>query len=233
MDSYRKTGIIVGVLFIIATVASILGSVSLGSILGAPYYLGSVSAHGNQMIIAVILWLIAATSAVATSFMLFPILRRHIESLAMGYVVLRIFENVFYVVGALVLLTILTVSQKYVSGVVDASYYQALGTLLLALREWSGLIGTLLFAGLASMTLNYVLYQSKLIPRWLSLWGFIGAALIVLVGLLGILGLGMGLTSPYALLAIPIAVQEMVFAVWLIVKGFNPSVIASKSQHGE
>ncbi|HEX7467276.1 MAG TPA: hypothetical protein VF324_01650, partial [Methanobacterium sp.] len=64
MDSYRKTGIIVGVLFIIATVASILGSVSLGSILGTPNYLISVSAHGNQMIMAVILWLIAATSAV-------------------------------------------------------------------------------------------------------------------------------------------------------------------------
>jgi hypothetical protein len=229
MYSYRKTSIIVGVLFIIATVASILGSVSLGSILGAPNYLGSVSAHGNQMIMAVILFLMAATSAVATSFMLFPILRRHIESLALGYVVLRIFENVFYVVGALVLLTILTVSQKYVAGVVDASYYQVLGTLLLTLREWSVLIGTLLFAGLASMALNYVLYQSKLIPRWLSLWGFVGAALIVLYGLTGIFGLGMGLTSPYALLAIPIAVQEMVFAVWLIVKGFNPSVIASKS----
>lgn len=229
MESYRKTGIIVGVLFIIATVASILGSASLGSLLGASNYLGNVSAHGNQMIIAAILWIIAATSAVATSFMLFPILRRHIESLAMGYVVLRIFENVFYVLSAVVLLTILTVSQKYAAGTVDASYYQALGTLLLSLREWSGLIGTLLFAGLASMTLNYVLYQSKLIPQWLSIWGFIGAALIVLVGLLGIFGLVMGLSSPYALLAIPIAVQEMVFAVWLIVKGFNPSVIASKA----
>jgi Domain of unknown function (DUF4386) len=231
MDSYRKTGIIVGLLFIVATVASILGSVSLGSILGTPTFLGSVSAYGNQMITAVILWLIAATSAVATSFMLFPILRRHIESLALGYVVLRIFENVFYVVSALVLLTILTVSQKYVAGAVDASYYQVLGSTLLALREWSGLIGTLLFAGLASMALNYILYQSKLIPRWLSVWGFIGAALIVLVGLLGIFGLGMGLTSPYALLAIPIAVQEMVFAVWLIVKGFDKSAIAPDLQN--
>ena len=104
MDSYRNTGIIVGVLFIIATVPSILGSVFLGSILEAPNYLISVSAHGNQMLIAVMFFLTAATSAVATSFMLFPILRRHIESLAMGYVVLRIFENVFYVIGTLSLL---------------------------------------------------------------------------------------------------------------------------------
>jgi hypothetical protein len=225
MDSYRKTGIIVGVLFIVATVASILGSFSLGSILGAPNYLSSVSANGNQMIMAVIFFLIAATSAVATSFMLFPILRRHVESLAMGYVVLRIFENVFYVVGTLSLLIMLTVSQKYTAGALDASYFQVLGTLLLALQDWAVLLGTLIFFGLGSMTLNYVLYQSKLIPRWLSLWGFIGAALIVLIGLFGIFGLEMGLNSLSTLLAMPIAAQEMVFAVWLIFKGFNKSAI--------
>jgi len=228
MDTYRKTAIIVGVLFIIATVASILGSLSLGSILDAPNYLTTVSGHGSELIIAVLLFLIAAISAVATSFMLFPVLRRYIESLALGYVVLRTFENVFYVIGTLGLLLMLTVSQKYVPGAVDASYYTTLGTLLLALKSWAGLIGTLIFAGLGSMTLNYVLYQSKLVPRWLSLWGFIGAALIILYGLIGIFGLGLGLTSPFALLAIPIAVQEMVFAVWLIVKGFNKSAITSE-----
>jgi hypothetical protein len=221
MDLYRKTGIIVGVLFIVATVASILGVVSLGSILNAPNYLTSVSAHGNQMIIAVIFLLIAAISGFATAFMLFPILRRYNESLAMGYVVLRIFENVFYVVGTFSLLTILTVSQKYVAGALDALYYQSLGTLLLALQNWANLLGTLIFFGLGSMTLNYVLYKSKLIPQWLSLWGLILAALALLYGFLGIFGLGMGLNSPFAILAIPIAVQEPVFAIWLIVKGFT------------
>jgi hypothetical protein len=225
MDSYRNTGIIVGILFIIATVASILGSLSLGSILDAPNYLTSVSAHGNELIISVILFLIAAFSAFATSFMLFPVLRRHIESLAMGYVGLRLFENVFYVIGTMSLLIILTLSQKYAAGAVDASYYQVLGTLMIALRDWAVLMGTLIFFGLGSLILNYVLYQSKLIPRWLSIWGFIGAALALLYGLLGVFGVGIGLTSPFALLAMPIAVQEMVFAVWLIVKGFNQSAI--------
>lgn len=229
MDSYRNTGIIVGLLFIIATVASILGSVFLGSILEAPNYLINVSAYGNQMLIAVIFFLIAATSAVTTSFMLFPILRMHIESLAMGYVVLRIFENVFYVIGTLSMLIMLTVSQKYVAGALDASYYSTLGTLLLALQEWAVLIGTLIFFGLGSLALNYVLYQSKLVPRWLSAWGLIGTVLVFLYGLLGIFGVGIGLNSPFALLAMPIAAQEMVFAVWLIFKGFNPSAIASKS----
>jgi hypothetical protein len=239
MDEYRRTGIIAGVLFIIATVASILSGFSLGSILGAPNYLINVSAHGNQMIIAILFVLIAAISAVAISFMLFPILRRHVESLAMGYVVLRIFENVFYIVSALTLLVMLTVSQNYVAGAVDASFYTNIGTLLLALQSWAILIGCLIFFGLGSMTLNYVLYRSKLVPRWLSAWGFIGATLAFIYGLLGIYGVGMGfdfgndilfmMASPYAILGIPIHVQEMVFAVWLIFKGFNPSVIASKS----
>lgn len=218
-----------GVLFIMATVASILGSVALGSILDAPNYLINVSAHGNQLIIAALLFLIAAISAFATSFMLFPVLRRHIESLALGYVGLRIFENVFYVIGTVGLLIMLTISQKYVAGAVNASYYQALGTLLLALKDWAVLIGTLIFFGLGSMTLNYVLYQSKLVPRWLSVWGLIGAVLVFIYGWIGIFGLGIGLTSPYSLLAMPIAAQEMVFAVWLILKGFNSSVITSDS----
>lgn len=235
MDPYRKTGVTVGVLFISATVASILGSVFIGSILEAPNYLTGISAHGSGLIVGVLFFLIAAISAVATSFMLFPILRKYIESLALGYVVLRTFENVLYVLSAMSLLVMLTVSQKYAAGAVDASFYPALGTLLLALQSWAILLGCLILFGLGSMALNYVLYQSKLVPRWLSAWGLIGAALAVLYGLLGIFGVGIGfdfgndilfmLASPYAVLGVPIHVQEMVFAVWLIVKGFNPSVI--------
>ena len=67
MDTYRNTGIIVGVLFIVATVTSILGTFSLGSILDAPNYLISASAHGNQIIISVIFFLIAAISAFSSS----------------------------------------------------------------------------------------------------------------------------------------------------------------------
>ena len=125
----------------------------------------------------------------------------------------------------------MTVSQKYVAGAVDASFYTTMGTLLLSLKDWAVSLGTLIFFGLGSMTLNYVLYRSKLVPRWLSVWGFIEAALAFIYGLLGIFGVGMGLTSPYALLAMPIAAQEMVFAVWLIVKGFNHESIARGLQN--
>ncbi len=230
MDSDRKTGIVVGALFIVATAASILGSVALGSVLEGPEYLINVAVSESQVILAVLLFLIAASSAFATAFLLFPILRRHSEGLAAGYVGVRGFENVFYVAGTVGLLIMLTVSQSSVAGSPDLPL---LGAALLALHNWSVLIGTLIFFGLGSLTLNYVLYQSSLVPRWLSLWGIVGAVLVFSYGLLGISGVDTGLGSPFMLLAMPIALQEMVFAFWLIAKGFNRPAVQShqKAEH--
>lgn len=221
MDPDRKTGLVVGALFIAATVASILGSVALGSILDEQDYLINVSAHEGRVVVAVLLFLVAASSAFATAFLLFPILRRHAEGLAAGYVGFRAFENVFYVAGAVGLLIMLTVSQNDAVGTAGAPNLVILGATLLALHDWSALIGTLVFAGLGSMTLNYVLYRSVLVPRWLSVWGLVGAALMFVYGLCGIFGLETGLGSPLMLLAMPIAVEEMVFAGWLMTRGFD------------
>ncbi len=227
MDSYRKTAIIVGVLFITATVTAILSIVFLGSILDDPGYLIDVSANENQVIIAVILWLILAVSVMGIGVMMFPILKKYNEGLALGYVGLRLIEAVFIIVASLSLLSLLTVSKEFVqAGALDASYYQPLGTLLLALQDWSFVIGTLIFLGLGGLPLYYILYQSKLVPRWLSVWGLIGATLVLLYGLLGFFGLTTD-SMILNLLAAPIAVQEMVFAVWLIVKGFNLPAIDS------
>jgi Domain of unknown function (DUF4386) len=224
MNMYRKTAIIVGVLFISATVTSILSSVFLGSTLTAPNYLTSISVYKNPLITAMILQLIAAISAFGTAVFIFPVLKKYVESLAIGYVGFRLIENTFYVIGASSLLVMLTVGQGYVTGTSNASMYQPLGTLLLGLYHWAILIGTLIFAGLGGLTLNYVLFRSKLVPRWLSAWGLIGAGLIVLYGLIGIIGLTTGF-STLSVLALPIAVQEMVFAAWLIIKGFNLETI--------
>jgi hypothetical protein len=221
MDPDRRTGLAVGTLFITATVASILGSVALGSVLDEPNYLINLAAHESRVIWAVLLFLVAASSAFATAFLLFPILRRHAEGLAAGYVGFRAFENVLYVAGAIGLLIMLTVSQNEAVGTAGAPDLLILGTALLALHDWSVSIGTLIFAGLGSMTLNYVLYRSRLVPRWLSVWGLVGAALMFIYGLCGIFGLDTSLGSPLMLLAMPIAVEEMVFAVWLMTRGFD------------
>jgi hypothetical protein len=223
-DFYRKTAIIVGALFIIATVTAIMSIAFIGSTLDPPEYLTNVSANENQVIIAVILWLILAVSVMGIGFMMFPILKRYDEGLALGYVILRLVEAIFIIVASISLLSLLTLSQEYDPLTSPASYYLPSGTLLLAIQDWSFTVGTLIFLGLGGLPLYYLLFQSNLVPRWLSAWGFIGAAMVLLYGLMALFDL-----DP-SFLAAPIAVQEMVFAVWLIVKGFNPSAIDSQEE---
>ena len=141
--------------------------------------------------------------------------------MAAGYVGLRAFENVFYVASVVGILAMLRVSQSDTAGAADISQLALLGAAMMALRDWSIMIGTLIFAGLGAVTLNYVLYRSRLVPGWLSLWGLVGGGLLFLYGVLGILGVDTGLGSPWMLLAMPIAVEEMVFAGWLLAKGFQ------------
>jgi uncharacterized membrane protein len=222
MGADKRTAKIVGSLLIVATVASILGSAALGSVLDGRTYLTTIGAHDDGVRVSALLFLVAAVSAFATAFLLFPILKRHAEGWAAGYVGLRAFENVLYVVSVVALLVMLTVSKSHEAGTVRASDLSLLGRALLAVHDWSSLLGTLFFAGLGATILNYVLYRSRIVPRWLSVWGLIGGALLVLYGLLGVFGLDVGLTSPSTLLAMPLAVEEMVFAGWLLAKGFEP-----------
>ena len=229
MNTYRKTAIIVGVLFITATVVSSLYYVILDPILNAPDYLIKVSENAIQVIIGVLLYLIDCLAVVVIPIMLFPIFKKHNEALALGYVGSRIIESVTLIVGHISLLSLLTLSQEYVQAAApDASCFQALGALLLSVIDWTHLLGVEIVFALTPLILNYLLYRSKLVPRFISVWGFIGAILLLASGLLGMFGHSP--TSSISLFfTLPIAVQEMVFAVWLIVKGFNSSAIVSGS----
>ena len=222
MDSNRKTAIIVGVLFITTIVSSMLSGVFSGSI-DDPDYLTSVYANENKVLIGVLFQLTLTASVVAIPIMMFPILKKHNERLALGYVVARIFEGFFDVVIAISMLLLLTLSREYVeAGAPVSSYFQTSGALLLGLRDWAGIPEQFPF-GMGVLILNYALYQSKLIPQWLSGWGLVGGALILAMGFLRMFG------HPVYFLAIPIILNEMVLAVWLIVKGFNSSATASES----
>jgi len=227
MNSNKKTAIIVGVLFITATATYMLGSGFLEPILKAPDYLINVSANENQVLIGMLLELVNHVAVVCIPFMIFPIFKKHNKALALGYVVFRIIESVTLIVGSIGLLSLLTLSQEFIkAGAPDASYFLTLGTLLLAARDWTILLGVNIVFPLGALIFNYLLYKSKLIPRWLSGWGLIGATLLLAraARLLAIFGF-----NQFVLLTLPIWVQEMVFAVWLIVKGFNSSAIASES----
>ena len=123
----------------------------------------------------------------------------------------------------------MTLSREFVlAGAPDASYFQTLTNVLLVVSDYAWMLGYTVFC-IGALMLYYLLYQSKLIPRWLSAWVFIGAPLMLVAGLLPLLINEDPNSMLSTALNIPIALQEMVFAVWLIVKGFNSSVIASES----
>jgi hypothetical protein len=226
MDSYRKTAIIVGALFIIATVTAILTIAILGSTLEMPLDQTVISENEYQIGLAVLLWIILAISVTGIGFMIYPIIKKYNKGLALGYISFRLTESICIIISSITLLSLFTISQETVVGTIDAVNFQQLGSLLLALQNWSFEIGTLIFLGLGGFFLYYPLYELKLVPRVLSIWGLIGAVCVLLYGLLGLFGLTAN-SVILNLLAAPIAVQEMVFAVWLIVKGFNSPEIKS------
>jgi hypothetical protein len=234
MNNYRKTAIIVGVLFIIATVAAVLGKVVFYQpILDAPDYLVGISANENQVIIGAILGLIAAFACAGIAIWLYPTLKKHNGALALGSVGFRIIEGMLYVVVVIGLLSLLTLSQEYVkAGAPETSFFQASGSILLAMREWAGQLAVIAFT-LGGMMYYSVFFQSKLIPRWLAGWGFLGVALSLASALLSLFGQVVPFSAVSVLLNLPIGVQEMVLAVWLIVKGFNPSAVAITSPSAE
>ena len=225
MKNNIKTARIVGALFIVATVAYSFGVVLLDPFLSGSDYLTTISANENILIIGAFLVLIDAVAVAGIAIAIYPVLKKHNEALALGYVGARIGESVLFSVNVIATLTLLTLSQEFVkAGSPDTSHYQTLGTVLLAAGNWAYLLGLGLAFAISALILNFVLYQSKLVPRWLSGWGFIGAALVFANFLLESFGM-----KPVEILFIPIAVQEMVFAVWLIIKGFNSSAIVSET----
>ncbi len=231
MKSERKTAIVAGALFIIATVASITGSGFTGSILGASDYLARISANGTPIMVGALLTFIAAATSAGIAISLYPVLRKYNEGLALGAVGFRLIEAVFYIVGAVCMLALDAVSLEYVSGGSQgASYFQALSHLLLTVDDLAGFVFGVLAFCVGALMYYCIFYQTKLIPRWLSIWGLVAIVALLSAALITLFdGEPFSVSGSLIVLALPIALQEMVLAVWLIVQGFNPSAITAGS----
>ncbi|MCL6605505.1 MAG: DUF4386 domain-containing protein [Paenibacillus sp.] len=222
MNTNRKTAIIVGVLFILAAVTSIIGLLLYDPILNGPDYLIKGSENANQVILGAVFEFILVGSAIGTSIMLFPLLRKQNESIALGYVCFRFLEAVIITVGIVSVLSLLTLSQEFVKvGAPNASSFHTSGTLLIAIHDWTFMLGPNLMLGINTMMCSYLLFTSRLVPRFISVMGITGATLIFIAALLEMFGIILQLSTWGAILAIPVALYEMTLAVWLIVKGFN------------
>ncbi len=224
MKSDIKTARIVGILFLTLMVSYSIGAfVLLDPNLNASDYLIRVSANRTQVIIGVLLELINGIAYIGIAVLMFPIFKQLSESMALGYVGFRVIEFAMQIASDIKSLSLLNISQEYMkAGATDASNFQALGTLLLAERFWANEMVFISY-GLGALIFYCLLYKLKLIPRWLSLWGLIGAVLVLANIMLEIFGF-----SPIGILGIQMGLNEIVLGVWLIVKGFNSSVVANQ-----
>ena len=216
----RATAVVVGTLFLVATVAGGIGLPLQESVVGGGDYLTEASAHPDRLATGVLLQLVMGVAVVSIAVVIYPVLRRGTERLAMGYVVARALEAVVYVVSGTALLSLITVSEKYAAAD-DGSAYAAVGRLIMAERDWSGhaVLDAAVFS-VGALVLNAALFRSLLVPRWLSVWGLAGAAAYLTAGLLVLYGLE-PLSSPQVVLEAPLGLQEIALALWLIIKGFD------------
>ena len=217
--SDRRAALSAGVLLITATVANVIGTGLSRSLLEAPDYLVSVAGHANRVAAGALLELIAAGASVGIAISLYPVLKRWSASLALGSVVFRTAEAVMYMICVVSLLSLLALSQRFTAAVAaDPASFRTAGDAFLDVREQAALVGVFAFS-VGGLLYSYLFYRSRLVPRWLSGWG-VGATILMFLTCLLALFRQEELTT-YTILALPLAVQEMVLAVWLIVRGFS------------
>lgn len=221
----RKTAVGVGVLFWISNLATLVGSVVSGPIPSAHEALTNTYPHATQWLVGTLITHINDAAIIGYAVLLFPVLKRFGEGLALGYVVFKALEATMLVVSAGVLLSLIVLSQRYLAaGATDTSFFPVSADLTLQQAFWASRLGTLAYL-VATPVLNYLLYRSQLVPRFIAVWGFI-AVLLLATGL----AIGIGDPTrgfqPGQLLVIPIILWELFFATWLIVRGFRGSAAA-------
>ena len=223
MDSNKRIAKIVGILFITATITSSLSIWITEPVIEATNLLEAFSDKSSQIAVAGLLMLVDAISVAFIAILLFPILKKKSESLALGYVGMRIMEGILFAAYVAVLLTVLFISKEYsASNVQEVSNFKPIGQSFLILAEWTFDIGLGIVFAISAMILNYLLFRFALVPRWLSAWGFLGALVTMTIVLLKFYDIQVTEALDFI-----IGIQEMVFAVWLIVKGFRESAIVS------
>ena len=228
MNTNRTNAAVVGGLFIIGTVTGTIAAISGNPILDAPDYLTKVSANESQIITGAFLVFLMGVACAGIGLALYPIMKKYSPGLAIGVVGFRVAEGIFEILGGVITIGLLALSQEFVkAGAPNAAYFQIIGAILKAGDAWLSNGATLLCWCIGALMYYTVFYQYRLVPRWISGWGLVGITLTTISGVLVMLHVIPGFGTVQVVSSLPIALQEMVFAVWLIAKGVNPSAVAS------
>lgn len=216
MKHYRTTAIVVGVIYLAGFVIGIGGEILSQSVLSAPHHLATLAANSLTLTISALLWLLAVAGDVAHGVLLFPLLKRHHERIAVGYLAARIMDGLFIAIMVIFILLQIPLGNAYLQAApADTAYLQALSALFTQGQHYAYQLG-MITLGLAGLQLCYTLYKATLTPRWLAVWGLVGYAIIAGGMVSESMGSGLGLAS-----SLPGGLWEVFMGVWLMVKGFN------------
>ncbi len=223
MTSNRKIALAVGVLFIITFVTSIPALYLFQPVLDDPAgYIAGSGADNTRIFVGASLELLLIVANVATAVVLFPILKRQNEMLALGYVTARLVESTFIAIGLVSVLGVVSLQQQGATGA-DAG---SVGVALAAIKDWTFLLGPGFIVGIGNgLLLGYLMYESGLVPRRMAMVGLIGGPLICVSGVLVLLGVFQQGGAGQGIATIPEFFWELSLGVWLTVKGFNASPI--------
>jgi hypothetical protein len=226
----QKIARLTGVLFVITYLASIPPVLFLyGPLLDDPRYILGGGAADNGLALGALLEVITLVAGIATAVVLYPVVKRVSEILALGFVTARVVEGAFIGVGVLGVLSMVTLRQEAAAGA-DAGSLLAVGQSLVAVHDWTFLLGPGFVVGIGNgLILGYLMYRSGLVPRHLAILGLI-AGPVLIARFVGIL---FGVFEPMSvlggLMVVPEFIWELALGIWLIVKGFNASAVASLS----
>ena len=217
----------VGILFIVASVTAIIG----GSLAALPLedadYLLTMAGQDTQVISGVLLLVVQTVAVVGVAVLLYPVLRGEHAGLALGYIAARTIEGVLVLVGALSVLALVTLSRDQA----EAVGAPPLGEVLAAVYDWSYLLGPMLFFGVSTLILYPMLLRARLVPAWLSIWGLAGGLLFLARTVAEMYGADLSALAQ-GLMAAPIGINEMVLALWLIIKGFSLTAAPDRAPAG-
>jgi hypothetical protein len=217
--SHRATARLVGGLFILATATGVASVLLQQPVIDARDHLSEANRHEGWVETAALLEMVMSAAIVAIAITIYPVLARYRARLAIGYVVARAIEATMYMIGAAGLLTVLTIGRTAADGssAVDPAN---LSDLVLTGRDvTAAIMGTAAFS-VSAVILNCVLFRTRLVPRWLSAWGLVAAISYVAGGVQGVYGADPASVAQ-TVVDLPLAVQEMALAAWLLIRGFT------------
>jgi len=213
----KSTARIVGILYIIGTVAGIL-SVPFLNARNEPDYFTKIAENPNSLVIGAVLTLVMGLALAMIPAFMFPVLKKHSQTAGVGYIIFRgALETWSHIIGAVCCLALASLGTAYAAGT-DTAHLLGAGTAIKAISDSSV---TAFVFGIGALIFYTALYKYKLIPKWISGFGIIAILLHIVSGVLVLFGLQENFDTGSLIMNLPIAVQEMVMAVWLIIKGFN------------